>query len=132
MSHYIKSMIDDLLQKFDKILSSEGIASRLRALIEEAERLDPRDFAPAHRFEFVNLRRTLKTYISISDDDWSVIGKLRLGPFPPRGTSGFMLALLRRVELADAHGMWAEHPNDGGCTAMARGLVSDTQSLLSR
>jgi hypothetical protein len=125
-------MIDELLKKLDFAFSSEGLASRFQALIEEVGRLDPRDFTPAYRFEFVTLRRKLKNYSYIKDDDLFVVGSVRLGQPHPNGRSGFMSSLLRRVELSDAHGVWADHPNDGGCGPMAFGLVNDTKTLLSQ
>lgn len=130
MAHYIKTIVDDILNKFDRVyINLEGVASRFRVLIEEVERLDPRDFIPAHRFAFINIRRRIKNYQNLTNENWTIISRFHSAP-NASGDNSAMLALLGQVELAELHGGWADHPGNSGCSAMAQGLLRDTRELL--
>src|SRR5262245_23874289 len=46
------------------------VASRLAVLAEELNRLDPRDFAPAVQYDFVEARRQVRSLALVPQDHW--------------------------------------------------------------
>src|SRR5947208_2056430 len=56
-----------------------SLASRLAVLVEELDRLDPRDFLPAFQNEFVNTRRIFRRTTETKPNDWMSFSALARG-----------------------------------------------------
>jgi hypothetical protein len=99
---YFKEMIDDLVRRIDILELREGVESRFQTICEELERLDPRDFQPARRAEFVNLRRVLGNLRQLKSNDWSYIQALASSTVRASNDPIKLTTILRRVELYGA------------------------------
>jgi hypothetical protein len=64
-----------------------NLEDRFKVLVEELDRLDPRDFVDSDRAKFVDLRRTARAWSQISRARWQEIARdaqwSRPGPVPP-------------------------------------------------
>src|SRR5688572_29807021 len=61
MIAYIRDLTREIAQGFDEEKTPWDFKGRFIELAEELARLDPRDFLPVARSEFVNRRRQIKT-----------------------------------------------------------------------
>ena len=127
MSHYIKPMVEVLIEKVENAATGEGLASRFQALNDELAKLDPLDFSPKHRYEFVETRRRLSNYSRIKEQIWRWIYD---GSVTTDGVS--FLEFLYEVELREENRMWASHPGNTVFPIMLRSFKDATVRLLSQ
>src|SRR6266446_6676882 len=60
MVAYIRDLVRDIAQWYRDDDRTKDIKGRFVVLAEELDRLDPRDFLPVSRFEFLRLRRQIR------------------------------------------------------------------------
>ena len=65
MVDYVKRMIQDLICIMQIPDDLEGLHDKFQTLVEELDRLDPREFLPAVSYDFVRLRMLLRTYPAV-------------------------------------------------------------------
>lgn len=73
MVAYVQKIAQDLISRVLRQCELEGAESRIEVLAEELNRLDPRDFIPAARHDFVENRREIRLIAkrsSVIVDDW--------------------------------------------------------------
>jgi hypothetical protein len=90
MVAYIQRIADELSNMLDRAWREPivPLASRLVTLQEEVEKLDPRDFLPERRFDFVEARRRLRCLASTTQDDWDeTLSRWRKGNIDQDGTT---------------------------------------------
>ena len=80
MAHYIKTIIEELVQRIDD-LKTESLNTRFQSLCEQLDQLDPLDFEPAHRAEFVQLSRIFRQYAAVADNHIPTFERIFAQPF---------------------------------------------------
>jgi hypothetical protein len=76
MVAYIQEIIRDIIPRlqFRREEAFFSIASRFRVLVEELDRLDPRDFVVGYQYKFVDVRREMRILAEYRQEDWKVHG----------------------------------------------------------
>jgi hypothetical protein len=72
MVAYVQQIAKDLAERFgfQGYSRTEGLQGRAEVLKEELDRLDPRDFSPDARFDFVDARRQVRDMARRQTTDW--------------------------------------------------------------
>ena len=130
MVHYIKELIQELTQELQTLTNSEMLLSRFETVTEEIDRLDPRDFVPAYRFEFVDARRRLRGYMAVDQNTWKVIDAAYWGQMQRSNTARLGL-LFPRLDFDAVHLMLPKNPSIDNQT-LARTLLNETVAFLGR
>lgn len=129
MLSYVKSLAEELAGLIEARLGQSNtneqmfdIPGRFKAIVEEVDRLDPRDFVAAVRPRFVDLRRSLRNWASaVSDKNWMWCHKAvwdGSAPLPDRVTPDTAIA----VEIPEASRREFFRPLDSTNTVRNRAL----------
>jgi hypothetical protein len=129
MAQYVKAIAEDLARHLDWSKESEGRASRFAVLLEELNRLDPRDFLPADRFPFVSVRRQVRAFAGLNENEWNYVFQHAQAnlQIPTRD----VLSFLSRLELTEELGVWSSGKS-GTNMVLAQGILKSAAKVLSR
>jgi hypothetical protein len=119
MIAYIKTMIADLEVRIG-FRQIDGLESRFAALCDELNRLEPKDFEPAARYNFVQLRRAFREYRAAYQDNSEAMTRFFSRDPKARLALADHKPILSRLELLDCvtpHIGAGNGINVGGCAA---------------
>ncbi len=128
MIEYICDMVREVKKQLER-REWEGFSGRLEVIRAELQSLTPKDFAPAGRAEFLEVRRKLNAYSALTENQWECIYGTSVGVFHAPGSDVTFTGFLNRLELLKKHGGLLKQQK---MSVIADWIITETEELLVR
>ena len=131
MAHYVKAMIENLIQVLRNPRNS-GLESRFRWLEKELGRLTPMELEPAHRFDFVDLSRVISNYARLPDTQWPDLERCFTFDQRDKLVAGNVIPILCQLELFDQIHIYFTsnmYPFHQGCESVRTSTIDRLAAL---
>ncbi len=98
MVAYIQQLVIDLANRIEHPFDVSDVDTRVKALVEELDRLDPRDFVPATRASFVDLRRMARNWSCLPSNFWICVKHFHTSNDDITGAHTYAMAASRLLD----------------------------------